>query len=186
LTGVWRCTQAGLTTSKPTIRTKALRDRPYKASTCPEGAYSDTEGVCHACGTVATPASIAAGAPDSGPFVDGVENDDVELYAVVFDTAVSGRSAPVCIPEVCCIVDTGEYTGNDEVLHGDDAIAPEDNADSSTIEYVTDDGSDNSEDATIVDDSVSGDIADSDDDATTDSVDVPEDKPESSDNGAPK
>ncbi len=111
--GVWRCSQEGLPDAKPTIRSRALRDRSYKGSSCPEGSYTDEEGVCYACGAVATPGSIAAGAPAAGPFVDGIDTEDVELYAVVFDTAVTGRSAPMCIPEMCCTSTAGEYTGDD-------------------------------------------------------------------------
>ncbi len=137
----WRCAQEGLPLAKPTIRARSLRDRHYKASSCPEGAYSDSNGVCHACGNVATPSSIAAGAPESGPFTEGIDTPDVELYSIVFDAAISGRKAPVCIPEFCCISDSGEFTGEEgEGLHGDEDLAPEDDADGFTIGAVNDDG----------------------------------------------
>ncbi|KAL4539158.1 hypothetical protein Ndes2526A_g02550 [Nannochloris sp. 'desiccata'] len=161
----WRCSQAGLPTSKPAIRTRSLLDRPYKASFCPEGAYTDSEGICHACGAVATPASIEAGAPEAGPFTDGIDTEDTEIYAIVFDAAVSGRETPVCVLEECCNTPSAEYTGEDEKVENDytdyegdlydddeEDVYPVDDADFPNIDAVSDDGS-------IGDDSIQGEDA---------------------------
>ena len=76
---------------------------------------------CHACGTnsVATPASISAGAPEAGPFYD--ENADIEYYAIIFDSAISGTNAPLCVPEACCASSAGEYTGEGDQEGVDDS-----------------------------------------------------------------
>ena len=123
-TGAWRCSQSGLPSSAPAIRSRALRDRTYKSSFCPEGAFSDPDGGCRACGDVATPASIAAGAPQAGPFYD--ENADVEYYAIVFDSAIAGTTGPLCVPEVCCTSSAGEYTGEGDQLVDDGSSSTDD------------------------------------------------------------